>query len=676
MAREFRIGLTMAGAISAGAYTAGVFDFLVRALAAWEAERSGDDTRHKVRLVAMSGASAGGMTAVLGTIALARGLQPAPNPADPALPDLYRAWVKAVAMVSDGICLLSDEDLADGKVLSLLNARLLDDICDKALAVPSPPPLPPAMPFLAEPLHLYLTETNLRGIEYDIAFANGDVYRMLNHGDRKHYKVTGLGGDPAVASAWAGQDPGQTLVADRLNQAGKDSEWGEAGRSALATGAFPVGLAARVLDAARGDYQGRQWPIPTEGATVSPAWPKDWSPVGDRFDFVTVDGGAINNEPFELARYAVKDDLDRNQRDGGTANRAVIMVAPFPEGYAFPRADSLDDRLMAVIKALLPTFMQQARFKADELVAAAAPDIYSRFLIAPKRTDSKDVTSKDIACGLLGGFGGFLDESFRRHDFQLGQRNCQEFLRNHFTLPNSNVLFGGDGTNPSAGQTLQDLPIVPLIGVLGTEIGQPDWPRMSMGAYSTLVQHIGSRADKLVPLLLKQEVGSGFLRWLLKLAWNTIPFWSIRDKVIEAARLAILADLIRRDQIDDCVGDTFPPEDGGGPRPGGLSEANPLRLRNFKSDEREVLARLTDSSFDLRTVAGIVKDTGLDAIVVQNTLVKACEVPDGGTHKVWCSEITQNGAATYALDSRKLGFFKTMPLLGGLVRKVSGVSIG
>jgi hypothetical protein len=45
-----------------------------------------------------------------------------------------------------------------------------------------------------------------------------------------------------------------------------------------------------------------------------------------------------------------------------------------------------------------------------------------------------------IACGLLGGFGGFLAEDFRALDFQLGRRNCQEFLRSTFGLPASNKI--------------------------------------------------------------------------------------------------------------------------------------------------------------------------------------------------------------------------------------------
>src|SRR5690242_11367844 len=78
----FHIALNMAGAVSAGAYTAGVLDFLVEALDEWydarESERAlhGDDIQswkvpaHEVMLDVLSGASAGGMCAAISSIAL------------------------------------------------------------------------------------------------------------------------------------------------------------------------------------------------------------------------------------------------------------------------------------------------------------------------------------------------------------------------------------------------------------------------------------------------------------------------------------------------------------------------------------------------------------------------------------------------------------------------------
>ena len=87
--------------------------------------------------------------------------------------------------------------------------------------------------------------------------------------------------------------------------------------------------------------------------------------------------------------------------------------------------------------------VDQARFKPEEVELAARPEIYSRFLIEPVRYDAAGLqeTEYAIACGSVGGFGGFLSERFRRHDYQLGRRNCQQFLRRHFMLPENNPIF-------------------------------------------------------------------------------------------------------------------------------------------------------------------------------------------------------------------------------------------
>src|SRR5579859_7573639 len=70
--KPYRIGLAMAGAVSAGAYTAGALDFLIEALDAWEAAKARGERvpAHQVSLEAASGASAGAMCAALLAILL------------------------------------------------------------------------------------------------------------------------------------------------------------------------------------------------------------------------------------------------------------------------------------------------------------------------------------------------------------------------------------------------------------------------------------------------------------------------------------------------------------------------------------------------------------------------------------------------------------------------------
>jgi hypothetical protein len=119
--REFQIALAMSGAISAGAYTAGVFDFLIQALDEWENARTGkyleqgDDPgtipNHFVGIKAMSGASAGSIAAAIGAVALADADHKPiefETPRDGEqkikcyLPKLYEAWVAKPGLVAEG----------------------------------------------------------------------------------------------------------------------------------------------------------------------------------------------------------------------------------------------------------------------------------------------------------------------------------------------------------------------------------------------------------------------------------------------------------------------------------------------------------------------------------------------------------------------------------------------
>jgi hypothetical protein len=131
----FHIALNMAGAVSAGAYTAGVLDFLVEALDAWydakeqQRQQFGSDIglwtipAHDVVLEVMSGASAGGMCSAIGSIALLEEFDhihaTGPGP-EVARNRLYASWVDTI----DIIPLLGTEDLPHGQgpVKSLLDS--------------------------------------------------------------------------------------------------------------------------------------------------------------------------------------------------------------------------------------------------------------------------------------------------------------------------------------------------------------------------------------------------------------------------------------------------------------------------------------------------------------------------------------------------------------------------
>jgi hypothetical protein len=687
----FEIGLTMAGAVSAGAYSAGVLDFLCQALDAWEQEKRRDPDavpNHNVCIKVITGASAGSITGALGAAALAGGLQPTPSAQAPlyTVPALYKAWVELpdLAPPSGAPGLLDTTDLTGtGGVNSLLNGSVLDTIGEIALrtignsSLPNPTFGPlhggSPVPYIAKNLHLYMTISNLRGIPYKISFGNaGDIggYGMLNHGDRTHFVLTGIG-DAERRSDWADGDPGDTIAVSSLPKNGAPllKEWRDFLQAALASSAFPLGLVSRRIDSGMLKYDGRMWPFPhAPSHAINPQWPMDWlkTPAEPReFSFINVDGGLINNEPFEYAHFALmepgvqaatglvtapaaalvtdqagdvrqgvvagQNTLLANPRSATDADRAVIMIDPFPEDPAFQLDDNvaLDSSLIAVIKGILPTVMAQARFKPNELALALDETVYSRFLIAPRRAGANDVPMKHaIATGLLGGFGGFIDVKLRAFDYQLGRRNCQKFLRDGFVLDSGNAIVAAWSDrakgNPAFLRGNGDkkfCTIIPLVGSAAPAVSLPEWPKLGDARVRFIVEKAVARAAVLVPRLVEQQTTNVWLRMGAKLLWSVFGAGAVR----QYAYLSIQQNLILRDQHADWA------------------------LRS--DDERAVFAALSDPGYDYRTIPGLAKSTYIAPDKIAGILSNDAERLYSPDHAA------PNGLPAYTLASRKPSWF-------------------
>jgi Patatin-like phospholipase len=585
----FHIGLALAGAVSAGAYSAGVLDFLIEALSEWQkAKARGEDVpQHDVFISAISGTSAGGITAALGLAALAGGVRSvetaAANPHQTrpikrVLPELYDVWVKNTKLFAgrddakqagavDGYrSLLDIGDLQPGKLpTSLLNSEMLTRTARATLS--SIRPTGVRYPFFTNPTHLFLTHTNLDGVPYPIVFGDGRYFMNL-HEDRSHFAVTGLGERqfPEEECQWLSQwgDTGQHInVASlgRLQGTPADRPFPETGVEALATAAlttsaFPFGLRAREVSVASADIRRRA--LPFDAGKFAASLAQSEPPAFPTAQFVCVDGGALNNEPFELVRWTIRDLREaQNPRDPIKANRAVILIAPFPPEAKL--ADRIKDSrendigLWFVAKMLLPALIEQARFKVSDLIAASDPDVYSRFLVSPKRSPKPEPTPPkkdpvpDLACGLLQAFGGFLDEQFREHDFQLGRRNCQWFLRRYFTLHPDNPVFGQPGRGVAAGDQLQ---IVPLLGSADEPIELPPWPKLSEKKLADLCAALERRLDPLIvqslSVLLKDFP---ILRFGARLSWRQCKR-DVVDKIMNTIR----DELETNDQLERVEG--------------------------------------------------------------------------------------------------------------------------
>lgn len=524
----FELGLCMAGAVSAGAYTAGVLDLVIEALDAFAAEKArrqaaGEAPLHEVRLSVLGGASAGGMCAALGAVFLDAAfphVTPGADAAAKAANPLYDAWVRRIDMRH----LLGTDDLKDGRIASALDCSVLDEIVE-TLVDARQGMAGAARPWLADPLRVMLTLANLRGVPYALRFGGeGFSHFMWRHADYLRFVV------PRGAAAEAGPD--ETLL-DRFRPRGDPMR--ELFKAAtLGTGAFPAALRPRVIRRPRDDYAFRALLHPrsrlaeeTDPAVDPlPVWAReclpDWDEGGpDEYRMLCVDGGAMDNEPLELVRRALAGWNGRNPRAGREADRAVILVDPFAN-----KEQPGPDSEVGLLGAFLPLFnalVRNSRFKAEDLALAASPDTYSRFLIAPSR-GSRWRAPGAIAAGYLGGFMGFFSEAYRHHDFMLGRRNARSFLMRYLVLPMGNPLFAeGRWSQADVSRHLvrrtpdgpeDHLPVIPLFGRLARRDDpaaddavepMPAWPAGRFNA-KDIAEPIARRAHGVAELVYEQFV--------------------------------------------------------------------------------------------------------------------------------------------------------------------------
>lgn len=565
--KTFEIGLVLAGSISAGAYIAGVMDFLIQALDQWELAKNGADPdcpRHNVSLRVMAGASGGGITAAIAAAQLGRTFAPVTGlPATGSVNNkFFESWVERIDIER----LLGTRDLdADpsGDVISALDSSVLDDIAVEVFRFPPTSP-PVARQYLANPLHVLVTLTNLRGVPYRIHFQgeHNHLPQMLMHGDYMRFAVGDAGG---LEHEVRRLPPGQF----------DDPAWKTLAAAALATGAFPVGLAPRKLARLAAEYADRTWMIPEaieqDGQIIKcgnfekipPVFP---DPIqnnpGFQYEFLCVDGGVVDNQPLELARRIIEGDrpFSGAESRGDRADHALIAIAPFPDLGEFPVSEPPvgNPFLLDIITRTLYSGIQQARFQPQQLKFLTDESVFNRYLIAPNREPVPGAEIQSIiASASLGAFGGFLSRAFRVHDFQLGRLNCQRFLQSSFALPydqmSKNPLFdegwtdearrrfrivtGPDGEDrdpgPEPGPTDRIyLPIIPVMGTAAVPVGLLNWPSYSQSELDRLRDRVETRLEAVVRRLIDRNASNLAGRLALRAAFRLFRSHLV-DKILE-----------------------------------------------------------------------------------------------------------------------------------------------
>jgi hypothetical protein len=468
-----RLAVTVAGAVSLGSYEAGV---LYEVLDAIHQHNSNPATLpgNQIQIDVLTGASAGGMTAIILAQKL---LYNADQFAGPYNNPVYNCWVKGISLQS-----LQQTQPDEPALHSLFSSDLIERISnDMLLARYRTAPPSPAIRHsaAAETIRVGVALTNLNGVDYGYPVRPYGKFIYIRYGDQR----------TRVASA-------DTDNADF---------WEPLRQAAVACGAFP--FAFRSQDVQR---SAKLEPQDYPGANLEP-----WA--SDPQTFTYSDGGILQNQPLGMAKNLVDevdghDDQDSryylfvspNAKDA-TANdnfheanadylhllqrlvSVVIGQAEFQDWITAEhlnnkiklldeRATGLKDAILAgnidvpalqtTADALLSLFFpggaytspgaysaetlddakaRIARQYSAELAALAAdpaqPQAFCDSILAFETAaglGARDhmeiygVTAMDsqLAGAGLSAFLGFFDQSFRDHDYDVGRTHARDFLTN------------------------------------------------------------------------------------------------------------------------------------------------------------------------------------------------------------------------------------------------------
>lgn len=700
--KVFHLAITMAGAISAGAYTAGVLDFILESLdnwadmkqdaneffdkypelkgKAWEqftgtpkyeelkkngknladleqrARRYNSVPDYDIQIDIISGASAGGMTAAIASLVLQlenkHHVKFLPDVIDAeTLRDLesikennrlYNSWIN---LTDDDMLsvLLSDTDIKYiGKPVAVLNSQFIRQVAERALKIDETDSIG-LSPYIAEDFNLFVTLTNLEGYQKSLIIDQSGQREEGNYGEFITYDHSDL-----VTFSFGENDQLGTVHIDFRDEQNAENKANIKllSNAAVATGAFPIGLEYASFS--------RQPVFINKNKLIKFVHSDTEMLVDDKSEYLStfIDGGLINNEPFELTDCLLKDKLKNKLRIGSNPklqtelekylvkfnqrldedfenlstekraelveketekfydtevkrqkNYTILMIDPFPSEKKTPIKRERDERgnyypfsLIGAIGQLISVMRTQLLVKSNLFSSARDVNDFSCYLIAPRRRSyeknaagkvvfddngrPKPLYEKDekgnylldkdgraipkiydgsaaIACGSLGGFGGFLDKRFREHDFYLGRLNCQSFLQKHFRIKSdgensiSNIVT--EAYSPEMKKIFQKeckeeyVPIIPDMTLLKNETRlstenatasvydlyvKLEFPKYNMQVFRTSKDKLLNRLWMIIESLMKTNEMS----WTAKKAVNVV-FWYKKEgwfnKIVE-----------------------------------------------------------------------------------------------------------------------------------------------
>ena len=561
---EYHIGLVLAGAVTAGAYTAGVLDYLFNTLILWEKEyeeRPNEVPKPNVKIETLTGASAGSIAAAVSLLALSTNKVDFINPGQepPAGSNLlYDAWVNFGLPQGEDILesIFSADPKKEGEIKSLLNTAFIENLVHNMCKLST---VEQALPnFISGNLDLLFTLSNLRGIPLHLNFSDNSTQvaqSMTYHKAFAHFKLNKSLEDESTLPLNLNDETQLRLF---LN-------------CARASGAFPIGLSAVSFE-----------DIPKEyiEANLNKIFGHIKGMVPDlpaNYEFTAVDGGMTNNEPIaEALRILKESSIDHNDPQ-------VILIDPFPNYVSHKEVKKYetDESLPNIIGQLFTTLRNQVLFKEKDIAYLFERSETTK-MIWPTRYTKKDGKfvghTNPIASGALGGFSGFFSSEFRKHDYFIGQKNAQNFIRYYFPQNGNNNSWSDEmkekfSYKDSNGDA--QLPIIPDYKITGRANNprksflpkvedHPNFPELPQINHGDFVQKrlknlLKTRLNFVIEKTLNSSTESnsrytnsfpkeylmsqGLLSMLAPKAWRWITNWFIRRQLLKKV-LPIAIDTI------------------------------------------------------------------------------------------------------------------------------------
>ncbi len=461
-----------------------------------------------------------------------------------------------------------DFENSEEGIPSLLNSKPIDRIADKVFNELVPQEQKRKRPnYISEDLRVLVTLCSLRGVPFELQFENmtssnfphSPGHRMNEHMIIAHFKMKY--NETNDKDIYLKFDPYDKDSQELLKLCTK------------ATGAFPIGLAPRHFkDKLTTEYIRN---CILRNLEISE---KDKSAIDIKiddkyFDFTDIDGGTINNEPYSEV-VQVLEEVSPNY-DPKLPMFGTIMVDPFPNFYNQDEAKPVEDvfskslfqkNFWDVIPKAYSTFREQVRVKHS----GSFYKDYFRLLVFPVKWEQNGVLKNHppIACASLGGFGGFLDIEFRKHDFFLGRNNARNFLRAFFMLEYdennlhplfenlSNEAFKIFKRKPIKNNPKKKIyfPIIPDLNYISDkEAGHTspflytidEFPKLKKGYFDSIKPNLKNRVNK----ILTHEINKRFdKKWLLRNALKIVKGY-ITKKIVKNAINVMKKDFTNRNMM-------------------------------------------------------------------------------------------------------------------------------